>query len=94
MLSHEELKRKALANPETKAEYEAQRPEFELLDKLLEARKRAGLTQGQVAEKMGTKATAITRLESASRLHSPKIETLRKYAEAVGCRLNIELIPE
>ncbi|MDE2887201.1 MAG: helix-turn-helix domain-containing protein [Gemmatimonadota bacterium] len=94
MLSHEELKRKALANPETKAEYEAQRPEFELLDKLLEARKRAGLTQGQVAEKMGTKPTAITRLESASRLHSPKIETLQKYAEAVGCRLNIELIPE
>ena len=69
-------------------------PEFELLDKLLEARKRAGLTQGQVAEKMGTKATAITRLESASRRHSPKIETLRKYAEAVGCRLNIELIPD
>lgn len=94
MLSHEELKRKALANPETKAEYEAQKPEFELLDKLLEARKCAGLTQGQVAEKMGTKATAITRLESASLQHSPKIETLRKYAEAVGCRLNIELIPE
>ncbi len=94
MLSHEELKRKALENPETNAEYEAQRPEFELLDKLLEARKRAGLTQGQVAEKMGTKATAITRLESASRRHSPKIETLRKYAEAVGCRLNIELIPD
>ena len=46
----------------------------------VEARKRAGLTQGQVAEKMGTKATAITRLESASRRHSPKIETLRKYA--------------
>ncbi len=94
MLSHDELKRKAFANPETKAEYEAQEPEFELLDKLLEARRRAGLTQGQVAEKMGTRATAITRLESASRQHSPRVETLRKYAEAVGCRLNIELIPD
>ena len=72
MLSHDELKRKALANRETKAQYEAQKPEFELLDKLLEARKRAGLTQGQVAEKMGTRATAITRLESASRQHSPE----------------------
>ncbi|MDE3260100.1 MAG: helix-turn-helix transcriptional regulator [Gemmatimonadota bacterium] len=94
MLSHEELKRRALANRETRTEYEAQKPDFELLDKLLEARKRAGLTQGQVAEKMGTKATAITRLESASRRHSPKIETLRRYADAVGCRLNIELIPD
>ncbi len=94
MISHEELKRRALANPATRAEYEAQKPEFELLDKMLEARKRAGLTQSQVAEKMGTKATAITRLESANSHHSPKIETLRKYAEAVGCRLNIELIPD
>ena len=46
MMTHKELKIKALADPETRAEYEAQKPEFELLDKLLEARKRAGLTQG------------------------------------------------
>ena len=41
MMTHKELKMKALADPETRAEYEAQKPEFELLDKLLEARKRA-----------------------------------------------------
>ncbi len=93
MMTHAELKMKALADPETRAEYEAQKPEFELLDKLLEARKRAGLTQEQVAEKMGTKATAITRLESANSNHSPSIHTLQKFAEAVGCRLKIELIP-
>ena len=38
MMTHKELKIKALADPETRAEYEAQKPEFELLDKLLEAR--------------------------------------------------------
>ena len=42
MMTHKELKVKALADPETRAEYEAQKPEFELLDKLLEARKSAG----------------------------------------------------
>ena len=93
MMTHAELKMKALADPETRAEYEAQKPEFELLDKLLEARKRAGLTQEQVAEKMGTKATAITRLESANSNHSPSVHTLQKFAKAVGCQLKIELIP-
>ena len=41
-MTHKELKMKALADSETRAEYEAQKPEFELLDKLLEAKKRPG----------------------------------------------------
>ena len=44
MMTHKELKMKTLADPGIRAEYEAQKPEFELLDKLLETRKRAGLT--------------------------------------------------
>ncbi len=94
MMTHKELIAKMRSQPKYKEKYDEAAPEFELLRKMLEARKRAGLTQEQVAEKMGTKATAITRLESASSAHSPKVETLRKYAEAVGCRLNIELIPD
>ena len=93
-MTHKELIEKMRSQPKYKEKYDEAAPEFELLRKMLEARKRAGLTQEQVAEKMGTKATAITRLESASSEHSPKVETLRKYAEAVGCRLNIELIPD
>ncbi len=94
MMKHKELIATMRSQPGYKEKYDAVASEFELLRKMLEARKRAGLTQEQVAEKMGTKATAITRLESANSQHSPKIETLRKYAEAVGCRLNIELIPD
>ena len=94
MMTHKELIAKMRSQPGYKEKYDEAAPEFELLRKMLEARKRAGLTQEQVAEKMGTKATAITRLESATSEHSPKVETLRKYAEAVGCRLNIELIPD
>ena len=65
MMTHKELIEKMRSQPKYKEKYDEAAPEFELLRKMLEARKRAGLTQEQVAEKMGTKATAITRLESA-----------------------------
>ena len=50
--------------------------------------------QAQVAERMGTKASAVARLESAlvSGKHSPSIDTLRKYAAAVGKRLEVHLV--
>jgi transcriptional regulator with XRE-family HTH domain len=93
MLTHEKLVKKMLKQPAVKAEYDAQAEEFALLDELLRARKRAGLTQAEVATRMGTKTPAVARLEAGggSRRHSPSIATLRKYAKAVGCRLEIRL---
>jgi transcriptional regulator with XRE-family HTH domain len=66
-----------------------EREESALLDALLKARQEAGLTQGQVAARMGTHAPAIARLERAlaSGKHSPSIATLRKYVKACGKRL-------
>lgn len=95
MLTHAELKAKALADPEVLSEYERlNREEFVILDEMLAARREAGLTQTQVAEKMGTKAPAVARLEAslASGKHSPSIETLRKYAHALGKRLEVHLV--
>ncbi|MEM7737052.1 MAG: helix-turn-helix transcriptional regulator [Deinococcota bacterium] len=94
-MTHAELKQHALNNAEVKAHYDALAPEFSLLRDMLKARKEAGLSQAQVAERMGTKAPSVTRLESSlsSGKHSPSLETLRKYAEAVGCDLEIHLIP-
>ena len=95
MKTHKELVKKMLRKPTVKAAYDAQAEEFALLDVLLEARRRAGLTQAQVAEKMGTKTPAIARLEAGggTKQHSPSLATLRKYAEAVGCRLEVRLHP-
>ena len=64
-------------------------------DELIKARNKAGLTQAEVAERMGTKTPAIARLESGggSKKHSPSIATLHKYAEALGCALEIKLVP-
>jgi transcriptional regulator with XRE-family HTH domain len=95
MLTHEQLVKKMLKNPEVQAEYNAQAEEFALLDELLRARRRAGLTQAEVAKRMGTKTPAVARLEASggSRGHSPSVATLRKYAQAVGCSLEIRLRP-
>ncbi len=67
-----------------------------LSDELLKARQRAGLTQAEVARKMGTQPPAIARLEAGGgrKNHSPSITTLQKYAGAVGCRLKIKLVPD
>ena len=95
MQTHDAFVKQLLRDPAVRAEYEALKPEFAFLDELLRARKRAGLTQAQVAARMGTKTPAIARLEGGggARRHSPTVATLRKYAEAVGCRLEIRLRP-
>ncbi len=94
MLSHEEFKQKLLADPEIRAEYDRLEPEFTLLDELLRARQDAGLSQAEIARRMGTKAPAVSRLIAgvASERHSPSIATLRKYAAACGMRLEIHLV--
>lgn len=93
-MNHEQLKEKALSRQSVREEYDAQAPEFSLLREMLKARNDAGLSQAEVAKKMGTKAPAITRLESSlmSGRHSPSIATLKKYAEAVGCQLEIKFV--
>jgi len=93
-MKHFELREKALKRKEVKSIYDALEPEFSLLHELLKARQAAGLSQAEIAERMGTKAPAVTRLESSlsSGQHSPSIATLKKYASAVGCHLEIKIV--
>jgi len=93
-MTHKELKNKALKKPLVKKEYKTLEPEFSLLREMLRARKKVGLSQAQIAERMGTKSPAITRLESSlsSGKHSPSLATIKKYAEALGCRLEIKIV--
>lgn len=93
-MKHVDLKKAALRRPGVRAEYDALEPEFALLQQMLGARTKAGLSQADVATRMGTQAPAITRLESAlsSGKHSPSIDTLKRYAEAVGCELQVKFV--
>lgn len=93
MLTHKQLVRRMLRKPGVRAEVKALEPEFALLDQLLKARTRAGLSQAEVARRMGTHAPAVARLEASlgSGKHSPSLATLRKYATAVGKKLVVRL---
>jgi len=66
--------------------------EYALANQMLKARSKAGLTQDAVAERMGTTNSAISRIESAGR-HAPSLATLKKYASAVGCDLQVRPVP-
>lgn len=95
VMAHEQMVAKMLKNPAVRAETDQlNRAEFAILDEILAARRAAGLSQAQVAERMGTKAPAIARLESAlaSGKHSPSLNTLRKYADALGKRVEVHLV--
>ncbi len=89
----EKSKEKALKDPEFRAEYERLQPEYDLIRQLLRMRKKSGLSQEQLARKMGTKKPNISRLESPSAAHSPTIKTLQKYAAATGYELQIKFKP-
>ena len=83
-----------MRRPGVRAEVERLgREEFALLDALLKARQAAGLTQAEVAERMGTQAPSVARLERAlaTGKHSPSVATLRKYVKACGKRLVLQV---
>lgn len=94
MSSLKQFKRKALARPDVKVAYDAAGEEFAFLDEVLRARSEAGLTQAEVAARIGTTQSAIARLESAEPKHSPSIATLQKYAKALGYTVELKFVKE
>ncbi len=84
--------KRALKRQGFREAYTALEDEYQLARELLLARTRAGLTQEEVAASMGTTKSSISRLEASGR-HSPSVNTLRRYARAVGCDVEIRLIP-
>ena len=88
------FKARALARPSVKRAYEGVAEEFDFLDEVLRARADAGLTQAEVAARVGTTQSAIARLESAGTRHSPSIATLQRYAKALGRKVQIRLVKE
>jgi transcriptional regulator with XRE-family HTH domain len=87
-----QFKARALARPDVRQEYDRIGEEFEFLDEILRARAAAGLTQADVAARIGTTQSAVARLESADAKHSPSIATLQRYASALGCTLQVRLV--
>ncbi|KRH79109.1 antitoxin HigA [Ferrovum sp. JA12] len=95
ILTHKQMVSKMMKNPAVKATAEElDRTEFAILDEILAARKEAGLTQAQVAKRMGTQTPAIARLENslATGKHSPSLNTIKRYAAALGKKVELHLV--
>jgi transcriptional regulator with XRE-family HTH domain len=92
--THERLVKVALSNPKVKKEYDALQEEFALFEEMIKTRLKVGKTQEDVAIAMKTSTSVVGRLETGGgrRRHSPTIETLRKYAKALGCDLKIKFV--
>ncbi|MDP1693517.1 MAG: helix-turn-helix transcriptional regulator [Burkholderiaceae bacterium] len=88
---HEAFLARARARKGFGEAYDALTLEYQVAGQMPRARARAGLTQEAVAERMGTTKSAISRLESAGK-HAPSLATLKRYASAVGCDLQVKLV--
>ncbi len=84
-----ELKARLLEDPQTREAYETLASEFDVVHELIAARVRAGLSQTELAERMGTSQSTIARLESGRTL--PSMRTLARYARATGTRAVVKL---
>jgi transcriptional regulator with XRE-family HTH domain len=89
-----QFRTRAFRRPEVRRAYDELEDEFAFLDEVLKARVAAGLTQAEVAARVGTTQSAIARLESAAGKHSPSVATLQRYARALGYRVEIRLVKE
>jgi DNA-binding XRE family transcriptional regulator len=89
---HDEFLERAMKRKGFAAAYADRAEEYQLVRELMAARAKAGLTQEQVAESMGTTKSAVSRLEAVGK-HSPSVNTLKRYARAVGCEVEIRLVP-
>jgi ribosome-binding protein aMBF1 (putative translation factor) len=89
MTSLADLRETMLADPEVKAEHDRLGPIYAVVGAMVEARQEAGLTQAEVASRMGTSQSVVARLESAR--HMPTFDLMRRYASAVGRRLDVRL---
>ena len=85
-----ELKARHMQDPAFAAAYAEADGDYAVVDAMIGARVAAGLTQEALAERMGTTQSAVARLEGGR--VSPTVETLRRYAKAVGKRLRVEMV--
>ena len=87
MKSWKSLKKELLKDEKVRNEYEKLKPRYQMVSEIIEARKRKGLTQEELAQKIGTKQSAIARVESGNA--NPTIAFLEKLASALDSDLTI-----
>lgn len=87
MENYKDFKKRMLKNKEVKRAYDELGPEFAIIEKLIEMRLKHGLTQAQLAKRLGTKQSAISRLERGT--YNPTLSFLNKLADALDVKIKI-----
>lgn len=87
MKTYAQFKKEILKNKRVRAAYEALGPEFEVIAALIKRRLEKGFTQQELAKRVGTKQSAIARLESGT--YNPSLDFLKKVTHALDARLRI-----
>jgi len=91
-LTWKEYRKELMKDPKVVRAYQELQPEFEIIEKIIRARLKRGVTQKKLAQKMKTKQSAISRLESGTA--NPSLNFLKRLAEALDSRLEIKLVPK
>lgn len=89
MKSYTQFKKQLLADKKILKAYDELGPEFALVQTIIEKRIKKGLTQAELAHKIGTKQSSIARLESGT--YNPSIGFLEKVAKGLGARLEVSI---
>lgn len=87
--SFEQMKEDMLKDEEFKLEYEKLRPRYEAIAQIIVARKQQNMTQAELARRVGTQKSNISRLESGN--YNPSLDFLSKVAESLGKSLNVQI---
>lgn len=89
-VSFEETKNDLFKDNDFKAEYDRLKPRYDAIEQIIKARKEQNMTQAELARKVGTQKSNISRLESGN--YNPSLDFLAKVSAALGKRLNIHLM--
>ena len=89
-ISFDEMKKDLLKDDEFKAEYEKLKPRYEAIEQIIRARKEQNMTQAELAKRVGTQRSNISRLESGN--YNPSLDFLTKVSEALGKSLVVQLM--
>ena len=91
MSSYKDYKKRALQNPEVKAEYDALQPKYDIIQAMIDARVRQNMTQKDLSAKTGITQADISRIENGTR--NPSLSMVKKLAQGLGMQLKLEFVP-
>ena len=91
-MTYSDFREQQLKDPEIKAEYDALEPEFDIIQAMIDARKKLNLTQKDLSERTGITQADISRIENGTR--NPSLNMLKRLAKGMGMQLKLEFIPE